>query len=145
MTALMGFLVAVAVNAGVAVVVRWRVCWRDRQGARARARREVPGGSRVSVPAGSGEDGVAVRVQSPVRAGLRFPDRLSAGRVRGCARRLLFRAVYYGFLPFGHAQVWLARSYRRAGVGVGWPLLVVWWPLRRLYAFGYWLCWALRP
>jgi hypothetical protein len=59
-------------------------------------------------------------------------------------RRRLFLVVYHGILPVGYAQAWLARTFRRAGIGVGWPLLVVWWPLRRLYTLGFRLCYALR-
>jgi hypothetical protein len=60
-------------------------------------------------------------------------------------RRLLFVAVYYGFLPVGHAQARLAEAFRRTGVGLGWPLLVLWWPLRQIYALGFKLCLGLRP
>jgi hypothetical protein len=64
------------------------------------------------------------------------------------ARRLrtwLFLAAYYGFLPVGHAQAWLAKRFRLAGIGLGWPLLVLWWPLRQVYVAGYRLCLALHP
>ena len=41
-------------------------------------------------------------------------------------RPVLFRTVYYSFLPVGHAQAWLAETFRRTGIGLGWPLLLLW-------------------
>ena len=60
-------------------------------------------------------------------------------------RGVLFRTVYYSFLPVGHAQAWLAETFRQTGIGLGWPLLVAWWPLRQLYVAGFRLCIALVP
>jgi hypothetical protein len=60
-------------------------------------------------------------------------------------RRPLFLVVYYAFLPVGHAQAWLAREFRRQGVELGWPLLLLWWPLRQLYVAGFRLCCVLLP
>jgi hypothetical protein len=64
-----------------------------------------------------------------------------AGRVR----QLLFIAVYYSFLPIGKAQALLASLIERVGLGLGWPLLILWWPLRQAYRVGFHLCRALRP
>ena len=61
------------------------------------------------------------------------------------SRHLLFLAVYYGFLPVGHAQAWLATRIQQIGIELAWPLLILWWPLRQIYAAGFRLCWALRP
>jgi hypothetical protein len=63
----------------------------------------------------------------------------------GTVRHLLFAAVYYSFLPIGHAQARLASAFQQTGLGLGWPLLVLWWPLRQAYRLGFRLCWALRP
>jgi uncharacterized membrane protein (DUF485 family) len=60
-------------------------------------------------------------------------------------RRTTFLVVYYAFLPVGYAQAWLAREFRRHGVELGWPLLVLWWPLRQLYVAGFRLCCVLLP
>jgi hypothetical protein len=60
-------------------------------------------------------------------------------------RRWLFLAVYHVLLPVGYAQAWLAEKFRRTGVELGWPLLIVWWPLRKLYAAGFRLCVVLLP
>jgi hypothetical protein len=60
-------------------------------------------------------------------------------------RNRLFLAVYYSVLPIGYAQAWLAAQFRQQGAGLGWPLLIVWWPLRQIYVAGYQLCCALLP
>jgi hypothetical protein len=60
-------------------------------------------------------------------------------------RRTTFLVVYYAFLPVGYAQAWLAREFRRHGVELAWPLLVLWWPLRQLYVAGFRLCCVLLP
>ncbi len=58
---------------------------------------------------------------------------------------MAFLAVYYLFLPVGHAQAWLARQFREHGVELAWPLLFLWWPLRQLYVAGFRLCCVLQP
>lgn len=60
-------------------------------------------------------------------------------------RRCLFLTVYNVLLPVGYAQAWLAEKFRRTGVELGWPLLLVWWPLRQIYAAGFRLCVVLLP
>lgn len=62
-----------------------------------------------------------------------------------CCRSCLFVAVYHTLLPIGFAQAWLAGQIRRAGIELGWPLLIVWWPLRQIYTAGFRLCVTLRP
>jgi hypothetical protein len=60
-------------------------------------------------------------------------------------RNRLFLAVYYGLLPIGYAQAWLAAQFREQGAGLGWPLLLVWWPLRQIYVAGFRLCTVILP
>jgi hypothetical protein len=60
-------------------------------------------------------------------------------------RAVLFSAVYHAFLPVGYAQAWLADTFRRTGLGLGWPLLLAWWPLRQIYVAGFRLCVVLVP
>ena len=60
-------------------------------------------------------------------------------------RTWLFRAFYYCLLPVGYAQAWLAAQFRQQGAEFGWPLLIVWWPLRQIYVAGFRLCSALLP
>jgi hypothetical protein len=64
--------------------------------------------------------------------------------VRRC-RRWLFLGLYHLLLPVGYAQAWLAERFRRTGVGLGWPLLLFWWPLRQIYAAGFRLCVVILP
>jgi hypothetical protein len=64
---------------------------------------------------------------------------------RTTARRWAFLAIYHGVLPVGYAQAWLAQQFRQTGVELGWPLLIVWWPLRQIYAVGFRLCVTLCP
>lgn len=60
-------------------------------------------------------------------------------------RNGLFLAVYYSVLPIGYAQAWLAAQFRRHGTELGWPFLIVWWPLRQIYVAGFRLCSTLLP
>ena len=77
----------------------------------------------------------------------RFPDRRTGDNdvVAEKIRKRLFLAVYYGLLPVGYAQAWLAAEFRQRGAELGWPLLIVWWPLRQIYVAGFRLCCALLP
>jgi hypothetical protein len=89
--------------------------------------------------------GKASCIASPRRAADRIGDQVSPQAIAKQLRRLPFLTVYYGSLPIGHAQARLAQAFRQTGVGLGWPLLVLWWPLRQIYALSYRICLALRP